>query len=77
MAKNDPHDALNDPATDPDPTAWPDPYDKRPDPRFGDVHTPTGATSTSAPPHEADIEVDPRKANPHELRRRERRRAGG
>jgi hypothetical protein len=94
MAKNDPpsprrdvHEALNEPATDPNPTAWPDPYDKRPDPRdpaadaeemdFGDVHTSTGATSTSAPPHEADIEVDPRKANPHELRRRERRRAGG
>jgi hypothetical protein len=94
MATNDPpspkrdvHEALNEPATDPDPTAWPDPYDKRPDPRdpasdedemdFGDVHTPTGATSTSEPPHETDIEVDPRKANPHELNRRERRRAGG
>jgi hypothetical protein len=33
---------------------------------FGDVHTPTGATSTSEPHHEADPEVDPRKANPHE-----------
>ena len=39
MAENDPppgrdvHDALNEPATDPDPTEWPDPYDKRPDPR--------------------------------------------
>jgi hypothetical protein len=44
---------------------------------FGDVHTPTGATSTSEPAHETDVEVDPRKANPHELRRRERRRAGG
>ena len=52
---------------------------RRPTPRamdFGDVHTPTGATSTSDPSHEADVEVDPRKANPHELRRRERRRAG-
>ena len=48
----DPHHALNEPASDPDPTEWPDPYDKRPDPRdpeedsdeldFGDVHTPTG-----------------------------------
>ena len=94
MATNDPsshtrdvHDALNEPATDPDPTAWPDPYDKRPDPRdpaadvdgldFGDVHTVTGATSTSDARYQSDIEVDPRKANPHELRRRERRRAGG
>lgn len=83
----DVHHALNEPASDPDPTEWPDPYDKRPDPRdpesqrtemdFGDVHTPTGATSTSEAHHEVDPEVDPRKANPHELRRRERRRAGG
>ena len=65
MAHNDPpserdvHAALDEAATDPDPTEWPDPYDKRPDPRdpdkdagdmdFGDVHTPTGATSTSSP----------------------------
>jgi hypothetical protein len=77
--ERDVHDSLNEPAGDPDPTEWPDPYDKRPDPRFadGDGHTPTGATSTSEPAHEADIEVDPRKANPHELSRRERRRAGG
>jgi hypothetical protein len=92
MAENEPaperdvHHSLNQPANDPDPTEWPDPYDKRPDPRdpgadepevdLGDVHTPTGATSTSEPAHEVDPEVDPRKANPHELSRRERRRAG-
>ena len=85
MAQDDPtppmrdvHDALNEPATDPDPTEWPDPYDKRPDPRdpaeqgmdFGDAHTPTGATSTSEPHHETDLEVDPRKANPHESDKR-------
>jgi hypothetical protein len=70
--ERDVHDALNEPASDPDPTEWPDPYDKRPDPRYpedpdsGDVHTPTGATSTSAPNHETDLEADPRKANPHE-----------
>src|SRR5436309_1902553 len=29
----DPHHVLNNPASDPDPTEWPDPYDKRPDPR--------------------------------------------
>jgi hypothetical protein len=84
--KRDVHDALNEPVTDPDPTEWPDPYDRRPDPRdpagetgemdFGDAHTEAGATSTSEPAHETDLEVDPRKANPHELRRRERRRAG-
>jgi hypothetical protein len=74
----DPHHALNQPAEAPDPTEWPDPYDKRDDPRdpsaevedmdFGDTHAPSGATSTSAPNHEVDIEVDPRKANPHEPR---------
>jgi hypothetical protein len=84
--QRDVHAALNEPATDPDPTEWPDPYDKRADPRdpaagatdmdFGDVHTATGATSTSEPPHQVDPEVDPRKANPHEPSRRERRRAG-
>lgn len=80
--KRDVHETLNNPATDPDPTEWPDPYDKRPDPRdprdpddpgemdFGDVHTPTGATSTSEPHHETDPEVDPRKANPHESDKR-------
>jgi hypothetical protein len=76
----DPHEALNEPATDPDPTEWPDPYDKRSDPLdppeaedgmdFGEVHTPTGATSTSEPHHETDPEVDPRRANPHEPDRR-------
>jgi hypothetical protein len=85
--ERDVHHALNEPASDPDPTEWPDPYDKRPDPRdpeadetgaeLGDVHTPTGATSTSDPHHEIDPEVDPRKANPHEPRRPPRRRAGG
>lgn len=84
--QRDVHESLDQPATDPDPTEWPDPYDKRSDPRdpasddvgmdFGDVHTPTGATSTSAPNHEVDPEVDPRKANPHEPSRPERRRAG-
>jgi hypothetical protein len=77
--QRDVHETLNQPASDPDPSEWPDPYDKRPDPRdpaadenemdFGDVHTPTGATSTSEPHHEVDPEVDPRKANPHEPRR--------
>ncbi len=85
--ERDVHHVLNEPATDPDPTEWPDPYDKRPDPRdpdaeaiemdFGDVHTPTGATSTSEPHHETDVEVDPRKANPHEQSRPPRKRAGG
>ena len=35
------------------------------------AHTPTGATSTSTPNHETDLEVDPRKANPHESDKRD------
>jgi len=51
-----PHHALNNPATDPDPTEWPDPYDEREDPRgpeeeaesgFAVPHPPTGSESTS------------------------------
>lgn len=65
----DPHHALNSPATDPDPTEWPDPYDRRDDPRdppspegepFGDPrHAPTGATSTSEPHPSQDPEAEP------------------
>jgi hypothetical protein len=33
LSERDVHHALNEPASDPDPTEWPDPYDKRPDPR--------------------------------------------
>jgi hypothetical protein len=59
-----PHRALNNPVGEPDPTEWPDPYDRRPDPRFppleigGEVpHTPEGALSTSEPHHDADVEA--------------------
>lgn len=55
----DPHHALNTPVGEPDPTEWPDPYDRRDDPRdppdpdgkpFGeDPHPVSGATSTSDP----------------------------
>ena len=74
----DPHHALNNPVDDPDPTEYPDPYDKREDPRdpvdpddapFGaDPHPQTGAESTSEPPLEQDPEVEdggrpPRREN--------------
>jgi hypothetical protein len=60
-SERDPHHELNNPASDPDPTEWPDPYDKRPDPRDPtdpNAHTPTGATSTSEPHPDQDIEAD-------------------
>lgn len=74
----DPHHALNNPVDDPDLTEYPDPYDKREDPRdpvdpddapFGaEPHPPTGAGSTSEPPLEQDPEVEdggrpPRREN--------------
>jgi hypothetical protein len=49
------HHALNNPADAPDETEWPDPYDKREDPRGPDEeHPPPGATSTSEPPPPED-----------------------
>jgi hypothetical protein len=54
----DPHDALNNPIDDPDETEWPDPYDKREDPRGGG-HPPTGSESTSEPHPSQDPEAEP------------------
>jgi hypothetical protein len=55
----DPHHPLNNPAEDPDDTEWPDPYDKREDPRSPDEeHPPTGGTSTSEPPPPQDEEAE-------------------
>jgi len=62
----DPHHELNNPVGEPDPTEWPDPYEKREDPRdpggqeleFGEQpHAPTGATSTSEPHPDQDPEA--------------------
>jgi hypothetical protein len=51
----EPHHALNNPVSEPDPTEWPDPYERRPDPRApdeeGDEERPRApnAPSTSEP----------------------------
>jgi hypothetical protein len=70
----EPHHALNNPVEDPDPTEWPDPYDKREDPRdppdpdsepFGDEPRPqTGSTSTSDPHPSKDPEAGDRWEGP-------------
>jgi hypothetical protein len=52
----DPHHALNNPIDDPDETEWPDPYEKRPDPR-GEPGP--GGPSTSEPHPQQDIEAEP------------------
>jgi hypothetical protein len=60
----DPHHSLNNPVTDPDPTEWPDPYDKREDPRGPDAEPIPGATSTSEPHPSQDIEAGDRAEPP-------------
>jgi len=68
----DPHHELNNPVGDPDPTEWPDPYDKREDPLdppdpdgapFGEEpHPATGSRSSSQPHPKQDIEAPQVKA---------------
>jgi hypothetical protein len=61
-----PHHALNNPVGEPDPTEWPDPYERREDPRDpparDEPHPPTGATSTSQPHPSQDLEAEPTEA---------------
>jgi hypothetical protein len=64
-----PHHALNNPAQDPDPTEWPDPYDRREDPRDAadqdeesggePPHPQTGTMSTSEPHPGRDPQAEP------------------
>jgi hypothetical protein len=58
MTERDPHHELNNPVGEPDETEWPDPYDKREDPRAKD-HPPTGSRSTSEPHPSQDPEAEP------------------
>jgi hypothetical protein len=68
----EPHHALNNPVGDPDPTEYPDPFEKRDDPRdppdpdgepFGEEpHPQTGSESTSEPPSSEDLEAGDRAA---------------
>lgn len=54
----EPHHALNAPAEDPDPTEYPDPYDRREDPRAPGTRPTAGARSTSEPHPLEDLEAD-------------------
>jgi hypothetical protein len=58
MPERDPHHDLNNPVGEPDETEWPDPYDKREDPRE-EGHPPTGSRSTSEPHPSEDPEAEP------------------
>ena len=55
----EPHHALNQPAEDPDPTEWPDPYDKREDPLGPGKDPHPGDESTSQPRATDDPEAEP------------------
>jgi hypothetical protein len=57
--ERDPHHPLNEPAEDPDPTEWPDPYDKREDPLDPDEDPQRGDQSTSQPHPLEDPEAEP------------------
>jgi hypothetical protein len=59
----EPHHALNNPADEPDPTEYPDPYDRRPDPKGPDQDHPGGpSTSEPHPPRDYD-ELKPVKGD--------------
>jgi hypothetical protein len=58
MTERDPHHDLNNPVREPDETEWPDPYEKREDPR-DEHHPPTGSQSTSEPHPSQDPEAEP------------------
>ena len=67
--ERDAHHELNNPVGEPDPTEWPDPYERRPDPLdpvdpdaepFGEEpHPASGSRSTSQPHPDDDIEANP------------------
>ncbi len=65
--ERDPHHDLNNPVGEPDETEWPDPYDKREDPRDQE-HPPTGSRSTSEPHPSQDIEAGERVEAPERRR---------
>jgi hypothetical protein len=58
MERENPHRPLNNPVDDPDPSEWPDPYERREDPRDED-HPPTGSGSTSEPHPSQDPQAEP------------------
>lgn len=76
--ERDPHHALNNPVAEPDPTEYPDPYERRPDPRD------PASVDTAAVPADAEEEAeedpaprDPSTSDPHPPRNIDEARAGG
>jgi hypothetical protein len=68
----DPHHDLTNPASDPDPTEYPDPYERREDPRDpASVDTPASSTENPAEEEDRDVPRDPSTSEPHPPRNRE------
>jgi hypothetical protein len=55
-ADPEPHHSLNNPATDPDPTEFPDPYDRRPDPRDPEREEDVPRSPSTSEPHPEDFD---------------------
>jgi hypothetical protein len=52
----EPHHTLNSRVSDPDPTEFPDPYDKRPDPRDPDRDEDAPRSPSTSDPHPEDFD---------------------
>jgi hypothetical protein len=73
-AGGEPHHDLTNPASDPDPTEYPDPYERRKDPRDpASVDTPASPTDSDPAEDEDrdDVPRDPSTSEPHPPRNRE------
>lgn len=74
----DPHHDLNNPVRDPDPTEWPDPYEKRPDPRAPEtVDTPAMPADAEAQAEAEETSGSPSTSEPHPERDPDRERLEG
>ena len=77
-AGREPHHEINRPATEPDPTEYPDPYDRRPDPRDpAAFDTPADPAEPSAREESDEPPRDPSTSDPHPPRNRETARREG
>lgn len=76
--QRDPHHGLNQPASDPDPTEYPDPYERRADPRDpATVDTPADPADPPASEKRDEPPQDPSTSDPHPPRNWETARREG
>jgi hypothetical protein len=76
-AGEEPHHELSNPATDPDPTEFPDPYERRADPRDpATVDTPADPADPEAAAEHDPAPADPSTSDPPPPRNLDRMREG-